>query len=128
MQDLSTETMVDARLRGSVLGLPMSMLDQLRAVQAFKPKQGWSIFRRPGTVLRRDTLEMGRLFQSISGEGEASEKGKVVKKILTGLKGSGKTVHLLQAMAMAFLKKWVVISVPDGKFFHSCFNLTSVQV
>ncbi|KAJ5491417.1 hypothetical protein N7539_002984 [Penicillium diatomitis] len=115
MQDLSAETMVDSRLRGSVLGLPLPMLDQLRAVQAFKPKQGWSIFRRPGTVLRRDTLEMGRLFEKISGEGSAPEKGKVVKKILTGLKGSGKTVHLLQAMAMGFLKKWVVISVPDAR-------------
>lgn len=116
MQDLSPETMVDARLRGSVLGLPVPMLDQLRAVQAFKPKQGWSLFRRPGTVLRRDTLEMGRLFEKISGDGDAPEKGKVVTKVITGLKGSGKTVHLLQAMAMGFLKKWVVITVPDGMF------------
>lgn len=116
MQDLSPETMVDARLRGSVVGLPIPMLDQLRAVEAFKPKQGWSIFRRPGTIMRRDTLEMGRLFEKISGDGDAPEKGKVVKKIITGLKGSGKTVHLLQAMTMGFLKKWVVISVPDGRF------------
>lgn len=117
MQDLSPETMVDARLRGTVLGLPLSMIDQLRAVQAFKPKQGWSIFRRPGTVLRQDTLEMGRQFETISGAGDASERGKVVKKIVTGLKGSGKTVHLLQAMAMGFLNKWVVVTVPDGQFF-----------
>jgi hypothetical protein len=34
------------------------------------------------------------------------KKGKVVKKIVTGMKGSGKTVHLLQAMAMGFMKKW----------------------
>jgi small subunit ribosomal protein S29 len=116
MLDLSPETMVDSRLRGSVLGLPAPMIDQLRAVQAFKPKQGWSIFRRPGTVLRRDTIEMGRLFEQISGEGESPQKGKVVKKIVTGMKGSGKTVHLLQAMAMGFLKNWAVITVPDGMF------------
>lgn len=122
MQDLSVENMVDARLRGSVLGLPVTMLDQLRAVQAFKPKQGWSIFRRPGTVMRRDTLEMGRLFEKISGEDDAADKGKVVKKIVTGLKGSGKSVHLLQATAMAFLKKWVVIAIPDGKFGNSAFG------
>ena len=114
MKDLSPETMVDARLRGTVVGLPVAILDRLRAVQAFKPKQGWSIFRRPGTVLRRDTLEMGRLFEKISGDGDAPEKGKVVKKIITGSKGSGKTVHLLQAMTMGFLKNWVVITVPDG--------------
>jgi len=115
MKDLSPETMIDSRLRGSVVGLPLALLDRLRAVQAFKPKQGWSIFRRPGTVLRRDTLEMGRLFEKISGDGDAPQKGKVVKKVITGMKGSGKTVHLLQAMTMAFLKNWVVITVPDGK-------------
>ena len=115
MVDLSAETMVDSRLRGTVLGLPMPMIDQLRAVEAFKPKQGWSIFRRPGTVLRRDTIEMGRLVEQISGEGDKPQKGKVAKKIINGMKGSGKSVHLLQAMAMAFLKKWVVITVPDGK-------------
>ncbi|KAJ5717425.1 hypothetical protein N7488_003071 [Penicillium malachiteum] len=115
MKDLSVETMIDARLRGSVLGLPVTMLDQLRAVQAFQPKQGWSIFRRPGTVMRRDTIEMGRLIAKISGDGEEAEKGKVVKRVLTGLKGSGKTVHMLQAMAMGFLKKWVVITVPDAR-------------
>lgn len=115
MLELSPETMVDSRLRGTVLGLPVPMIDQLRAVQAFKPKQGWSIFRRPGTVLRRDTIEMGRLFEQISGEGDEAQKGKVVKKIVTGMKGSGKTVHLLQAMAMGFLKKWAVVTIPDGK-------------
>ncbi|KAJ5242538.1 uncharacterized protein N7469_000865 [Penicillium citrinum] len=115
MQEISAENIVDARLRGSVLGLPVPMLDQLRAVQAFKPKQGWSIFRRPGAVVRRDTVEMGRLFEKISGEGDAPEKGKVVKKVVTGMKGSGKTVHLLQAMSMAFLKKWVVVTVPEAR-------------
>jgi small subunit ribosomal protein S29 len=112
MQDLSVETMVDSRLRGSVVGLPVPMLDQLRAVQAFKPTQGWSIFRRPGTVLRRETLEMGRLFERIS---DGPEKGNVVKKVITGARGSGKSVHLLQAMAMGLLKKWVVLTVPECK-------------
>jgi small subunit ribosomal protein S29 len=60
---------------------------------------------------------MGRLFEKISGDGDAPEKGKVVKKIITGSKGSGKTVHLLQAMTMGFLKNWVVITVPDGKTY-----------
>lgn len=111
MQDLTEETMVDSRLRGTVLGLPLPLIDPLRAVQAFKPKQGWSIFRRPGTVVRRETVELGRQFDMISGEGE--DKGKVVKKIVTGVRGAGKSVHLLQAMAMAFTKKWVVFTVPE---------------
>lgn len=116
MPDLSPETMVDSRLRGTVVGLPVPMIDQLRAVQAFQPKQGWSIFRRPATVLRRDTIEMGRLFEQISGDGDNAQKGKVVKKILTGIKGSGKTVHLLQAITMGLLKKWAVVTIPNGKY------------
>lgn len=115
MPDLSAENMADSRLRASVAGLPVSMLDQLRAVQAFQTKQGWSIFRRPGTVMRTESVVMGRLFDSISGDSEG--KGQVVKKIVSGVKGAGKSVHLLQAMAMGFLKNWVVFTVPDSKFF-----------
>ncbi|KAL4968056.1 mitochondrial 37S ribosomal protein mS29 [Aspergillus stella-maris] len=113
MLELTGETMVDSRLRGSVLALPVPMIDQLRAVQAFKPSQGWSIFRRPGTVLRRETLEMGRFFDNVSGEGAG--KGIVDKKIITGPRRTGKTVHLLQAMAMGFTKGWVVVTVPEAQ-------------
>lgn len=111
MREFSEETMLDARVRGSVLGLPVTMITQLRALQAFKPSQGWSLFRRPGVVWRRESLEMGRIFEAITSEGP--ENGKVVKKILTGKKACGKSVHLLQAMAMGLLKKWVVISIPE---------------
>ncbi|EEA24529.1 hypothetical protein TMatcc_007632 [Talaromyces marneffei ATCC 18224] len=111
MQEFSEETMVDSRIRGSVLVLPVPMITQLRALQAFKPSQNWSLFRRPGVVLRRETLEMGRIFEEISTQGP--DQGKVVKKIITGKRSSGKSVHLLQAMAMGLLKKWVVISIPD---------------
>lgn len=114
MADLSAETMSNPSLRGTIMGLPVDKLDQLRAVEAFKPKQSWSLFRRPSTVFRRSTYEMGRLIDQITGDVEGAQQGKVVKKIVTGPKGSGKTVHLLQAMTMAFIKKWVVITVPDG--------------
>jgi small subunit ribosomal protein S29 len=120
MQDLTEETMVDSRLRGTVLGLPLPLIDPLRAVQAFKPRQGWSIFRRPATVVRRETVELGRQFDMISGDGE--DKGKVVKKIVTGVRGTGKSVHLLQAMAMAFTKKWVVFTVPE-RMLRPCLTL-----
>ncbi|CAL5868444.1 uncharacterized protein PFLUO_LOCUS2669 [Penicillium psychrofluorescens] len=115
MADLSAETMSNPSLRGTIMGLPVDKLDQLRAVEAFKPKQSWSLFRRPSTVFRRSTYEMGRLIDQITGDVEGAQQGKVVKKIVTGPKGSGKTVHLLQAMTMAFIKKWVVITVPDAR-------------
>lgn len=98
----------------------MPMLDQLRASGAFKPKQGWAIFRRPGTVMRSETLEMGKMIEGITSEGE--NKGKAFKNIISGVKGSGKTVHLLQAMTMAFAKKWVVFTVPEGRLHLDLLN------
>lgn len=61
---------------------------------------------------------MGRLFEKISGE----EHGKVVKKVITGKVGSGKSVFLTQAMAMGFLKNWVVLTVPESEFFSYFFG------
>ena len=113
MVELSEETMVDTRCRGSVVGLPMATVTQLRAVQAFKPSQGWYLFRRPGVILRRESLELGRIIEDITS---GTEKGKLVKKIVTGPRKSGKSVYLLQAMAMAFLKKWIVITIPERGF------------
>ncbi|KAL3463128.1 mitochondrial ribosomal death-associated protein 3-domain-containing protein [Aspergillus heterothallicus] len=120
LQELSEETMVDSRLRGTALALPVPMLDQLRAVQAFKPKQGWSIFRRPCTILRRETLSLGREFDGISGNGK--RKGSVIKRIIGGPGKSGKSVLLLQAMAMAFLKNWVVFTIPEAQELVSATN------
>ena len=127
LQDFSVVTMIDSKLHGSVLGLPLSMLDRLRTVQAFQPTQGWSVFRRPGTVVRSDTLEMGRTFERITNSAE--DKGRSYKKIISGVKGSGKTVHLLQAMTMAFLNRWVVFTIPDGKspFYTRTVLLTGVS-
>lgn len=73
------------------------------------------MFRRPGTLVRRETLELARLVEKI-GDGE--EEGETITKIVTGGRGTGKTVYLLQAITMAFLKSWVVITVPEGNL-HS---------
>lgn len=113
LQDITAETIADPRLREKVVGLPVPMLDQLRAVEAFKPTQGWNMFRRPGMLMRKESLELGRLIEEISGEG-----GKAVeKRIVTGERGTGKSLHLLQAMSMAFLKNWVVVTMPEGENF-----------
>ena len=80
-----------------------------RAVDAFKPNQGWGLFRRPAMLARRETVELGRLVSAVE-----AEPGKKVTKIIHGDRASGKTTLLLQAMSMAFLKGWVVINFPDG--------------
>lgn len=121
MQDLSAETMIDMRLRGQMLGIPGPVVDQLRAVEAFKVSQGWGLFRRPGTLIRKETLEYGKLFDSRN----SSSTDQTTRRILVGEKGSGKSMLLLQATSMAFLKEWIVISIPNGK---SPFLPTSDQV
>lgn len=110
MQDITAELAVDARLQGKVIGIPGFLIDRLRAVDAFKPTQGWSFFRRPGTLIRKETVQYGKLFDEMSKDGEK----RSLRRVLIGERGSGKTVMLLQAMTMAFLKDWVVINLPDG--------------
>lgn len=124
MQDLSTETMIDMRLRGQMLGIPGPVVDQLRAVEAFKVSQGWGLFRRPGMLIRKETLEYGKLLDSLN----SSPTDQTIRRILVGEKGSGKSMLLLQAMSMAFLKDWIVISIPDGKspFLLNTICLTTV--
>lgn len=107
MEDFSAESVPDASRLGHVLGLPTETMDSLRANEAFKATQGWSMFRRPATLIRKETVEMGKLVD------EAAQK-RTVRKVVYGDRGSGKSVLMLQAMAMAHLKNWVVIHVPEG--------------
>ena len=111
MQDLSADNMAERDLCGSVLGIPGPVVDQLRAIEAFKPTQSWPFFRRPGVLVRKETLELGVIFEELSRD-EAG--GRVARKIIVGERGSGKSIHLLQATSMAFLKNWIVINIPEG--------------
>ena len=47
------------------------------------------------------------------GQGEAGKK-QTIRRLLSGEKWTGKSVLMLQAQAMAFLKGWVVITIPEG--------------
>ena len=113
MENITVENMIDGRLRGSVLGIPGPLVDQLRAAEAFKPTQGWKMFRRPGMLVRRETLEMGELIERMTAQ-DPSQRN-TIRRILVGEKGSGKSMMLLQSMIMAFLKGWTVIHLPEGK-------------
>ncbi|KAI9877026.1 MAG: 37S ribosomal protein S23 mitochondrial [Pleopsidium flavum] len=111
MPELSAETMLDMRLRAQVIGIPGSVVDRLRAVDAFKATQGWGMFRRPGMLMRRESVEMGKTIEDLS----SAHLGSTVRRLLTGEKGNGKSMLLLQAMAMAFVKGWVVVSIPEAQ-------------
>ena len=115
LQDLNAESMVDETLRGQVMGIPGPVVDQLRAVQAFKVAQGWPLFRRPAMLIRRETLDFGKEMESLVLQGGK----KTVRRVFVGERGSGKSLMLLQAMTMAFLKGWVVINIPEGTCIHS---------
>ncbi|KAI4130104.1 MAG: hypothetical protein LQ341_006499, partial [Variospora aurantia] len=110
MQDIDEENMFDGRLEGHVLGFSGQLVDQLRAVEAFKSTQGWGLFRRPGTLMRRETLDLGKMIAEMSsGDGPR----KTIRRVLVGERGSGKSMMLLQAMTMAMLKGWTVINLPE---------------
>ena len=109
LEDFSPENVSSLENKlGQVLGISDSVADSLRAAEAFKPTQGWRMFRRPATLVRRETVEIARLLDKAQG-------GATERKVITGSRASGKSVLLLQAMAMAQLKNWIVIHVPEGK-------------
>jgi small subunit ribosomal protein S29 len=111
MQDLSRE--MSGRLEGmvgKVVGLEGSTVDGLRAVEAFKTMQGWGLFRRPGVLIREENVELGRRMVGVKTAKET------LRVVVDGAKGTGKSMLLLQAMATAFVRGWVVLNVPEGIF------------
>lgn len=102
----------NAQLHGQMVDLSVSMVDRLRAVEAFKKTQNWGLFRKPAMLVRQETIDYGNLFNELSQEQPGSRRS--IRRILVGERGSGKSMLVLQAMTMAFLKGWVVINLPEG--------------
>lgn len=102
--------MLDDGYVGHVLGLDGVLLDQLRDSKAFKTTQNWSLFRRPATLIRQETVKIARDMEDV----RIAENAKVVKHLATGERASGKSILMLQAMSMAYMNGWVVVNVPEG--------------
>lgn len=101
---ISSEEMRD--FYGQVVALPEKSVEKLKSLQAFKHTQGWGHFSRPATLVRKETVDIARYF----------EKSKsTVRRVLTGERGSGKSVLQLQAMAIALQRGWVVIHIPEAQ-------------
>lgn len=107
LEDLSLRNFNDERTVGRVLGFDGQIIDQLRESRAFKRSQSWDMFRRPATLLRKEIVQTGQWMT----EGSKTPR----RVIVSGEQASGKSVLLSQAMAMAFLKGWVVISIPEAQ-------------
>jgi hypothetical protein len=112
VEDLGKENAVPEKLaqyEGRVLGFEGDAVDRLRALEGFKPRQGWNLFRRPATLVRRETVQLAELLQRAEANKDAAVD---FRRVLFGERGSGKSVLLLQAMAMAQLRGWLVLHVP----------------
>lgn len=118
LEALTKVNMLSTEKTGQMLSLDGTVIDQLRAVKAFKTTQNWNMFRRPATLMRQESIELGNDFEVIKNNPET------IQRIVTGDKNSGKSVHLLQAMSMAFMNNWIVINVPEAQDYtinHSSY-------
>lgn len=89
--------------------MPGEVVDSLRAVEAFKVTQAWSMFRKPSMLIREDSIKLAQILE------EAEKRKSTQSFIIDGHRACGKSIMLLQAMAAAFMKKWVVLHIPEGK-------------
>ena len=102
---------------GQMVALDGELLDQLRDSRAFKTTQNWSLFRRPATLIREETLKIAKDMQNVEGP---DGPRKVAKHLIVGERASGKSILMLQAMSMAYMKGWIVLNVPEGMLNFSC--------
>ncbi|KAK3329752.1 mitochondrial ribosomal death-associated protein 3-domain-containing protein [Apodospora peruviana] len=109
LSDLDAKHMLDAANVTKVMGLPDALVDQLRAVEAFKPKQTWGFFRKPSTLIRPETVDLVTRMQ------QAATDKQTLKLVLDGDKLTGKSILMLQAMSHAFFNEWIVIHIPEAQ-------------
>lgn len=107
LTDMTSE--LDSAQIGAVFRIQGPLIDQLRAVEAFKTTQAWGLFRHPAVLIREESVEIERRLQA------AHDAKKTLVTIIDGEQGSGKSLMLLQSMATAFLKGWIVLNIPEGK-------------
>jgi small subunit ribosomal protein S29 len=115
VDDLLKEDNEGASATGKVVSLPGATVDSLRAIEAFKPTQGWGLFRKPALLVRRDAVNLTRSL--VSAEAEKT----TFKQVIDGSKGSGKSMMLLQAQATAIARGWIVLHLPEGMSFLLCW-------
>ena len=113
LENLTTESVRDMdrlrELEGQVVGFDGDTVDALRALEAFKPGQGWGLFKRPAALVRRDLVHLGAAMQS------ARENKGISRGVFFGERGSGKSVLLLQGLATAYLQGFVVLYFPEAR-------------
>ena len=103
---------------GRIMALPDAVVDQLRAIEAFKPTQNFSLFRRPSLLVRSETAALAARMQR-----EVAQDKKTLRVVIDGERLAGKSTMLQQAMAHGFLNEFLVIHVPEGEFLSLSLSL-----
>ena len=62
LETLTKDNMLSAEKMGEMLALEGNIIDRLRDVKAFKTTQNWNMFRRPATLMRQESIELGNYF------------------------------------------------------------------
>lgn len=109
LEQFTATNCADTAKVGHILALNGPLLDQLREAKVFKTTQNWNMFRTPSTLCRSATIELGRDIESVNAD------KKTLSVIVDGDRGSGKSIHLLQAMSMAYMNEWIVINISEGQ-------------
>lgn len=68
-------------------------------------------------LIRQDGIKLAEILE----KGEQEKSSQVL--IIEGDRATGKSMMLLQAMAAAFAKGWIVLHIPEGKLF-SLFQIS----
>lgn len=121
LEDLDRSNVLRAENLGQVKGIPEEAVDALRAVDAFKPRQGWSLFWRPAMLMRKETLQLAELIKEVE-QAAKQNTNKTIRNVLVGERMSGKSTLVLQGITMAFLRNWTIINLPDGMIMLLNFN------
>ncbi|KAF8451519.1 mitochondrial ribosomal death-associated protein 3-domain-containing protein [Terfezia claveryi] len=111
---LTAEIAKEDRADGAVFRFEGAMIDTLRTLEGFQLKQGWEFFHTPSTLVKGESVELGKLMAWVNGEDLARES-RSGRRIITGPRGVGKSVLLTQAMAWAHQRNWVVLTIPNAQ-------------
>lgn len=109
LETIGRQNMSQTSKHGQMMTFDNNAIDALRANGAFKAAQAWGLFRQPATLVRSETLEVAKLLGTVD-----SSQG-TVRRIVHGARGSGKSLVVMQSMAMALARGWVVIYLADSK-------------
>ncbi|KAH8148677.1 uncharacterized protein LAJ45_07388 [Morchella importuna] len=113
LPEMAKELAGNPETENTVFEIPGSVVDKLRHIEAFKTGQHWPYFQKPGTLVRKESTEIGAMINAVN-EARLNKTELHERRILDGVKGSGRSILLAQAMAWAFQSDWVVISIPNS--------------